>query len=365
MKKIFAFLKRIDWFLAGPIVVLLCISLAEIYSISLGQTGADLLFFQKQIVFVILGLALFLVFAAVDYRYIYSYYQYLYIIGAVSLVAVLLFGQTINGTRGWFSILGFGIQPVELMKIILLLCLARYFSTTSFSIRPARHVLVSGGATALCLGLVLLQPDLGSAALLFFIWLLLIIAVGLPKKYLLMIGVGLLIAFVISWQFVFKDYQRQRLLTYLTPAASSTNYNVRQAIIAVGAGGWAGRGLGFGSQSQLKFLPEANTDFIFAVIAEELGWVGVLVVIGCFGVILWRVVTLLPSIRDYFGSLFLVGAAGLIFIQMFINIGMNMGLLPVVGIPLPFVSYGGSSLLAHLMLAGIMQSILTRSAGKR
>lgn len=365
MKKILAFLKRTDWFILGPVVILLCISLAEIYSISLGQSGADLLFFRKQAFFVIVGLGVYFLFAAIDYHRVFSYYNYLYAIGLLLLVLVLVFGATINGTRGWFYIFGFGIQPVELVKIALLVTVARYFSKSSIGAHPIRHLLVSGGLVAVCIGLVLMQPDFGSAALLFFIWLVLVAAAGFPKKYLAYIAVALVIGLVFAWAFVFKDYQRQRLITFIRPSASSTQYNVKQAIIAVGAGGLYGRGLGFGSQSQLKFLPESNTDFIFAVIAEELGLVGVIVVVGCFAVLLFRLVTVLPNVRSYFGSLFIVGGAGLIFIQMFINIGMNMGILPVVGIPLPFVSYGGSALLAYLALTGIMQSIVSRSTAKR
>ncbi|QQS60187.1 rod shape-determining protein RodA [Candidatus Falkowbacteria bacterium] len=365
LKKLFFLFKQIDWFLLGPIIVLVCFSLVEIYSISLGQTGADLVFFRKQVAFVIVGIILYLVLSAFDFHHFFSYSNYLYIGGILLLVLVLIFGETINGTRGWFYIFGFGLQPVELVKIILIISLARYFSKESVTIRPLRHFIISAATMAFCAVLVLLQPDFGSAALLFAIWLVFVAGVGFEKKYLLFIGIGLVIVFALAWQFVFKDYQRDRLLSFLQPSATSTHYNVRQAIIAVGAGGLYGRGLGFGSQSQLKFLPEANTDFIFAVIAEELGLIGVLMVIGCFALILYRLILYLPHIRNYFGSLIIIGGVGLIFIEMFINIGMNIGILPVVGIPLPFVSYGGSALLAHMGLAGIMQNIISRSAAKR
>lgn len=365
LKKILAFIKQLDWFLAGPIIVLVCLSLAEIYSISLGQTGSDLLFFRKQIAFVVIGLGVYVVFAALDFHHFFSYANYLYLGGLVILVAVLIFGQTINGTRGWFSIAGFGIQPVELMKIILLLGLARYFAKVSVSGRPLRHFLISGLMAALPIGLILLQPDTGSAMLLGLIWVIMIAAVGFEKKYFIFLLVSFVLMLGVAWQFVFKDYQRERLLSFMQPSATSTHYNVRQAIIAVGAGGLYGRGLGFGSQSQLKFLPEANTDFIFAVVAEELGFVGVIIVLGCFGLILYRLLTMLPAVRNYFGSLIVIGGAGLIFIEMFINIGMNIGILPVIGIPLPFISYGGSYLLAHLALMGIIQNIMSRAAAKR
>ncbi len=365
VRTILLHLKRIDWFLFGPIIVLVCFSLAEIYSISLGQTGSDLLFFRKQVAFVIIGLIIYFVFAWFDFHHLYSYAVYLFIFGLVLLIAVLIFGETVNGTRGWFNIGGFGLQPVELVKIILIICLGRYFSKASVSIRPLKHFLMSGATVLVCIVLVLLQPDTGSSALLFAIWGIFIAAVGFEKKYFIITALGLIVVFGLSWQFVFKDYQRQRISSFLKPSAASTHYNVRQAIIAVGAGGLYGRGLGFGSQSQLKFLPEANTDFIFAVVAEELGLVGVLMVISCFVLLLYRLIVVLPNVRNYFGSLIIIGGAGLIFIEMFINIGMNIGILPVIGIPLPFVSYGGSALLAHMMLAGIMQNIISRSTTKR
>ncbi len=365
LKKIIFFIKRLDWFILGPIIILLCLSLAQIYSINLGQIGGDLLFFRKQVIFVVLSLLLYVIFSIFDFHHFFSYANYIYLGGLVFLLAVLLFGQTINGTRGWFYIAGFGIQPVELMKIILLISLAHYFAKVSVAGRPFRHFIVSGIFAALPVGLVLLQPDTGSAALLFLIWVVLIAAVGFEKKYFLTILISLIIISSLAWQFILKDYQRERLLSFVQPSATSTHYNVRQAIIAVGAGGLYGRGLGFGSQSQLKFLPEANTDFIFAVIAEELGLVGGLIVLSCFGLLIYRLLTLLPLVRNYFGSLVIIGGVGLIFIEMFINIGMNIGILPVIGIPLPFLSYGGSALVAHTAFMGIIQNIISRSTAKR
>jgi len=365
MKLLFSFLKKIDWLYAAPIIVLLCFSLAELYSISLGQGSANSEFFQKQIIFIVVGLGIFFFLALTDFHNFYSYSNYLYLAAVLLLVSVLIFGQTLNGTKGWFGLFGFGIQPVELVKVILIVCLARYFSKNSIIARPLKHLLITGFATLILVVLVLLQPDFGSAALLFIIWAIFLSAVNIPKKYLFSI-VGLLIVLLaLAWQFAFKPYQRERLITYLSPSAASSNYNVKQAIIAVGAGGLLGRGLGFGSQSQLKFLPEANTDFIFAVIAEELGFLGVMVIIGCFALLLFKLFSSLARSRNYFGSLVVVGGAGLIFIEMFINIGMNMGILPVIGIPLPFVSYGGSSLISHLALAGIMHSVVQRTAAKQ
>lgn len=364
-KKVFSFLRQLDWFLLGPIIVLLCLSLAEIYSISLGQGEGTALFFHKQVVFVLIGLGLYMFFAHWDFHHFFSYANYLYIGGLILLIAVLIFGQVINGTRGWFYIAGFGLQPVEVMKMILLIGLARYFAKVSVAGHPLRHFVVSGVLTAIPIGLVLLQPDAGSAALLFLVWIILIAAVGFERKYFIAVLIGIVLTSAFAWQFALQTYQRQRLISFFRPQTAEIHYNVEQAIIAVGAGGLYGRGLGFGSQSQLKFLPEANTDFIFAVIAEELGLVGVIIVLGCFSLIFYRLLARLAQVRNYFGSLLIIGSVGLIFMEMFINIGMNIGLLPVVGLPLPFVTYGGSSLLVHVGLMGIIQNVLSRAAAKR
>ena len=190
-----------------------------------------------------------------------------------------------------------------------------------------------------------------------------IIIAGFNKKYFLVIGLILLIILSGLWIFFFKDYQKQRVFTFLDPSFNPLNqgYNVAQAIIAVGAGGITGRGIGFGSQSQLKFLPEAQNDFIFAVIAEELGFLGVCLIISFFTIFFYRCLISLKKINNDFGIFFILGSMGLIFIEMFINIGMNIGILPVIGISLPFVSYGGSAIISVFILVGIIESIIIRS----
>ena len=176
----------------------------------------------------------------------------------------------------------------------------------------------------------------------------------------------LLVIFIGSWAFLFKDYQKQRLITFLNPAYDQLDqgYNRNQAIIAVGAGRIMGRGIGFGSQSQLKFLPESQNDFIFAVIAEELGFLGVCLVLLFFAVFFYRMLISLKKINNDFGIYFIIGTTALIFIEMFINIGMNIGILPVIGISLPFLSYGGSAIVSSLMLVGVAESIIIKSKMK-
>jgi len=258
---------------------------------------------------------------------------------------------------------GFGIQPVELIKIILIIFLARMFSNPAFKTRPLKYFLLSGAATMVFVALVLAQPDFGSALILLFIWVFMLIVTGFHRRYFIAIFLIAAVIFSGAWLFFFKDYQKQRILTFLNPSYNSLNqgYNINQAIIAVGSGGLTGRGVGFGSQSQLKFLPESHTDFIFAVIAEELGFLGIMLVFSFYGVFFLRSIKSLEKINDDFAIFVVLGGVGLIFVEMFTNIGMNIGLLPVVGIALPFISYGGSSVLASLLLVGVIQNIIIKS----
>jgi len=189
-----------------------------------------------------------------------------------------------------------------------------------------------------------------------------LLLIGLPKRYLLTIAAAFILVTVIFWNFFFKDYQKDRIISFLQPASGlQRDYNVNQAMIAIGAGGWLGKGLGFGSQSQLRFLPEATTDFIFAVIAEELGLVGVILTLLFFAVFFYRLFSYLPKINNDFGIFFILGVVSLLFLEMSVNIGMNLGLLPVVGIGLPFLSYGGSAMISNLIMVGVIQSIIVRS----
>ncbi|MEA3463702.1 MAG: rod shape-determining protein RodA [Patescibacteria group bacterium] len=365
--KIILYLKNFDWILFAAVLLLVCFGLVEIYSITLGQGAIDLFNFKKQIFFVIVGLILLFVFAFLNYHSLRSYSNYFYLLGIILLVAVLFFGQTIRGAQSWFYLAGFGLQPIEFVKLILILFLARYFSSIAFKIRPIKHLAITGGGVAVLIILVLLQPDFGSASILFLLWFFMVILAGFKKKYFIAVTLILLILMGASWAFLFedyqKDYQKERIITFLNPSHDPLvrGYNITQTIIAIGAGGFAGRGLGFGSQSQLKFLPEAQTDFIFAVIAEELGLLGVILVLLFFTIFFHRCLASLKKIDDDFAVFFILAAVSLIFIEMFVNISMNAGLLPIIGISLPFLSYGGSAMLSNLILVGVIESIIIRS----
>jgi rod shape determining protein RodA len=363
LNKLFLYLKNLDWILFFAILLLLSFSLIEIYSIALGQETLDLLNFKKQIMFIIIGLSMMFFFAFLDYHLISNFTKYLYIFGLIMLLGVSIFGTTIRGTQGWIYLFGFGIQPVEFTKIILITTLAYFFSSKSLQIRPFKQLILSGAVSLSYVFLVLMQPDLGSSLILLSIWGFSLFVTGFNKKYFIIMGLILIIVFGASWGLFFKDYQKERVTTFLNPSANPLDegYNISQAIIAVGAGKIMGRGVGFGSQSQLKFLPEAQNDFIFAVISEELGFLGSCLVLIFFIIIYYRLLVHLKKINNDFGIYFILFSMGLIFIEMFINIGMNIGLLPVIGISLPFLSYGGSVMLSHMILIGIIQSIIIRS----
>ncbi len=357
------YFKNFDWLIFFPILFLVSFGLIEIYSIALGQGAVDAMNFKKQMMFAGIGFASLFVFSFIDYQFVKSLSKYWYLLAVLLLIAVLIFGQEIRGTKGWFGVFGMGIQPVEFAKLFLLIFLSDYFSKLSTRVKSFRHYFVSGISALFLFALIMLQPDFGSGILLIVIWLILLFAAGFSKKYfVVMFLIGALIAFS-AWFIFFQEYQKNRILTVINPSENALveGYNASQAMIAIGSGGLVGKGVGFGSQSQLKFLPEAQNDFIFSVIAEELGFLGVLLLLSFYGLFFFRCFSILPKISNDFGVYFIIGACGLLFIQMFINIGMNLGIVPIVGISLPFVSYGGSALISSLMLVGIIQNIIIKS----
>lgn len=355
-------LRRFDWILFVAVFFLFCLGLTAIYSVGLSEASGGFSNFKKQIIFGVIGFLLLFAFGLGNYSALRVYNRHIYTVTMISILAVLFFGSVVRGTKGWFMIFGLGVQPVELAKICLIILLAKFFSNRLQQFRVAKHVLASLLLTLTLSVPILLQPDLGSAAILFGIWFLLLVIIGLDKKYLFILIVGLLILGAVAWGLLLRDYQRERILTFLNPTADplDSGYNVAQSIIAVGSGHFWGRGLGFGSQSQLKFIPESQTDFIFAVIAEELGFFGVLLILGLWGLVFYRLIVIAKKARDDFGLFVVLGVTIILFLHMFINIGMNVGIMPVTGISLPLLSYGGSFLMASLIMIGIAQSVAVR-----
>lgn len=354
-------LRKFDWILFLALILLLGLSLAVLYPISYGteKETLDKSHFLRQAIFAVVGLAAFFVFAFLDYRSLRNYSTVLYIAGSFLLGLVLFFGKVIRGTAGWLGVGGVHLQPVEPFKLIAAILLAKYFSLHSRDIRNYKHILISLVPITVSIFLVIRQPDFGSAFVIFFLWLSVLIMSGVSKKHLFVLFLILLILTLLSWSFFLKGYQKERLITLFNPSSDplGAGYNVLQSTVAVGSGGLWGKGLGHGSQSQLNFLPEKHTDFIFAVVAEELGFGGAIFVIILLAAVLLRLIKIALDSRDNFGKLLVGGVASIIFIHALVNIGMNIGVMPVTGIPLPFLSYGGSSLITLMAAAGMAESV--------
>lgn len=362
-------IKKLDWILIGAIVLLLIIGLLSIASTSQARTGAFLIF-KKQLAFAIIGLALLFLLSSIDYRFLRNYPAViltLYTVSIILLILLFIFGSRIKGSVSWFRFSSpagsLGFEPVEATKFVLIALLAKYFSSRHIDFGLVRHILISGLYVLIPVLLVLLQPDLGSAILLIVIWIGIMLCSGIRMRHLLIIFLTFAILAGAGFEFFLKDYQRDRIITFFSPQKDSlgSGYNVVQSIIAIGSGGFFGKGLGHGSQSQLNFLPEQHTDFIFATIAEEWGFFGVSLVLILWGIVFFRLFIIAMNSNTNFARLFIFGFTILLLAHISINIGMNIGFFPVMGIPLPLLSYGGSSLIITLATFGIIQNIKINS----
>lgn len=352
-------LKKFDWIFFVSLIFLLFFGLSSIYGFYLNNENLDLTSFNKQLVAIALGLFLFVFLIVIDYRILKNYSVIFYILSCALLVAVLIWGRNIRGTTGWFNFWGFGFQPVEAAKASLVFALAHFYSVKLNYYHWFKMALLTGLVAAVPIVLTILQPDFGSAFVLFFIWASFYAFNCLKKRHIIPIALFLVLLIAILWNFVFIDYQKQRINTFLNPMSDplGRGYNLRQSLIAVGSGGFLGRGLGLGTQSQLKFLPEISTDFIFANIAETMGFLGAVAVLFLFFIFLFRILCVLKKCRDNFGFFIVYGLGSVYFIHIIFNIGMNIGLFPVAGLPLPFLSCGGSFLIFCLAGAGIIAGV--------
>ncbi len=362
-KKYFAALKNFDLILFGAVVLLIFFSLAAIYSIAISSDEPNFINFKKQIVFAIVGLLCMIFFSLAGTRVLHDYSYLIFAAAVAFLVAVLFLGRTISGTTGWFSFFGVNFQPVEMAKICLIIFMSWYLSSHFGPIEDLKKFIISGFPAGVLFLLVILQPDFGSGMIFFIIWISMILFAKVKIRYLVILGLISVIVFSLSWNLFFKEYQKDRIMTFLDPQADpyGRGYQVRQAMIAIGAGEIFGRGLGFGSQSQLKFIPASQTDFIFAVIAEELGFLGVSLILFFWAIIFFRLVKAAKNTKDGFSLFFIIGLSAVFFSHLMINVGMNIGILPVTGISLPFLSYGGSFLVSSMASIGIVQAIIIKN----
>ncbi len=358
------FFREIDWYLLAPILGLLCIGFLALYSSALTEENLNILW--KQCVILIIGSGIFVLLSKQNYHEISKISRWLYIFSILLLVLTFVIGPEIRGAHRWVDLGPLRLQTSEIAKIAVLLGVSRWLWLERGSINTLGILFRTATLTFIPAGLVLIQPDLGSALIILSIWAGLLIVSRARLRILVAIGLLGVIAAGLAWQYGLHDFQRNRLLVFINPKAdtSGQGYNVRQAVIAVGSGKWLGQGLGKGSQSQLDFLPENRTDFVFAAIAEELGLVGASIVIVLYMAFLWRIWQIAKNSPDDLSAYYALGVWWWFFVQGSINIGMNMSLLPVTGLPLPFVSHGGSSLFISAAAIGILQNISKNQRGK-
>jgi rod shape determining protein RodA len=340
-----------DWTLFFLTVFMVSFGLLIQYALSLGQSFAASTFY-RQLLFFGVGLVVFFLVAFSDFRFIKSLSYPFYFFSLFLLVLVLIKGETLRGAQGWFVFSHFSFQPSELAKLAAIILLAKFWESGQ-KIFPFVRLLFSFAVALPAFFLILLQNDLGSALIIGIISIGLSLMADRNPRHILYLLLGLAVIICSSW-FLLKDYQKDRIINYMHPQKDllGTGYQTNQSLIAIGSGGLFGRGLGLGSQSQTRLLPEVETDFTFAALSEDFGFLGSFLFLFFDLFFLLRLIHLSRKVYDNYSLVLIVGVALYFFSQITINVGMNLGLFPVVGIPLPFLSYGGSSLLVSLLPSG-------------
>jgi len=356
-------LKKLDWVLIASSILLAVFGLLAIYSSSLRK--GDFLNFEKQIIFFVIGISLMFLISFFDYR-ILKNNSYLilvfYFLSLLLLIGLFFLAPEIRGKRGWYKIGFMSFDPIEPIKIILIVLLAKYFSMRHVEMYKIRHIIFSGIYVLLPCLLIFFQPDLGGVLILIVVWLSILLISGIKLRHFLILSLCALLLLLISWFFLLKDYQKERILSFIFPQDKlGTSWTQTQSKIAIGSGQIFGQGFTKGSQTQYGFLPESHTDFIFSVIAEEFGLAGVSFLFLFYFLLIWRIIKIAVMSQSNFPRLFATGFAVILIIQIFISIGMNAGILPVIGIYLPLISYGGSGLIGTFIGLGILQSIKVKT----
>lgn len=341
--------KDLDWYLIIPVLVLVILSLVTLFSL-------NIVFFKGQLILFIVSFLIFLFLSQINYKILKIYSKPIYIFSIIVLTFVLILGIESRGAVRWVEFFGFRLQFSEVLKPFLAISLAAYLSNVkNMDFKNILNVFLLLFPIVI---LIFFQPDLGNAIIYGLIVLFVLVYLGFSYKYFAIIFAPFFLAAPIFWNFL-HDYQRQRILTFINPSSDplGTSYNVIQSIIAVGSGMIMGQGIGQGTQSGLRFLPERQTDFIFATISEQLGFIGVIIMLICFGLILYRILLIFLNTDDKFCRILCAITFFTFLIQVFVNIGMNVGILPIVGVTLPFISYGGSSLLSNFIFLSLISSI--------
>lgn len=348
--------KNIDWILFACVMLICLAGLATMNSF----TGNSL-FFERQATWLIICPIIFFIASFLDWSFLKNtrIIVSLFVLSVGLLLSLFIFGSVFKGAQSWFNLGAFTFQPADPIKIVVILLLSKYFSRRHIEIANIRHILVSGFYVFVIFLLVFLQPDFGSAIIIFSIWLGMVLVSGISKRHLLAVFLVGIVSFAVLWGFVFKPYQKDRIKSFIHPLTDirGTGYNAYQSTIAVGSGELFGKGIGYGTQSKLQFLPEYQTDFIFAAFAEEWGFTGVMLLFLLYGIVFWRMLKISMRGGTNFEILFGLGLTVLFLVHAVIHIGMNIGLLPVTGNTLPFMSYGGSHLLTEFLGLGMLMGM--------
>jgi len=316
----------------------------------------------RQPLFLAAGTVVLLIMTAIDYHYWGSLARFMYIFAIISLLVIYVVGQARFGSARWLDTGVILIQPSEIVKILMIIVLADYFAKNQDKPHNLRWIAESFIMTMGVVIWILLQPNLSTSIVILVIWFSLLWICGLPMKYFLILGLVGIILIVAAFPLL-EDYQQARIVNFLFPdeeARHGETYNVEQALITIGSGGWLGQGYGQGTQVQLRFLKVRHTDFIFSAMAEEFGFVGTVVVMGLLLFIIWRCMQIGRNASDLYGSLIAYSYAAMLFFQAAVNIGVNLNVVPVSGLPFPFLSYGGSSLLSTIVGIGLVESVSLR-----
>lgn len=351
--------RQLDWVVVITTLLITIIGLLVLYSsgIKAGEVKSEI-DASRQFLYAAVGLVVMAIISRIDYRVFKSYVVPIYILMVLTLAAVDIFGRTALGAQRWISLGFFQFQPSEFAKLALIIVLASFYSKVYTRSSQLRYLFYSLLILSVPMLLTIAQPDLGTGLVMLVIWISMTVASKVKKRYLFGGAAAVAVMTPIIYRYL-APYQQNRINVLLNPQADilGTGYNVTQAVIAVGSGGWMGRGLSSGSQSQLNFLPSQHTDFIFAVLAEKLGFLGAGLAILLFIILIARIFLLSTQAIDRFGAFICIGAASMLLFHVLINVGMNMGIMPVTGIPLPLISAGGTSMLTNFMIIGIVLSI--------
>ncbi|MEK7579455.1 MAG: FtsW/RodA/SpoVE family cell cycle protein [Patescibacteria group bacterium] len=352
---------QIDWVLVIAVLLLVCAGLVTMNAFSPEAVGRGAGFFEQQLAWLIVGVAVFFVASAIDWRFLRTtpVVVTIFLISILALFLLFFLGTITKGALSRFDLGAFFIQPSDPAKLALVIILAKYFSRRHVEIARTRHVIVSGLYALIFFILLFLQPDLGGAIIVFALWFGMVLVSGISMRHVAIVLATVALVFGSLWGFVFEDYQKDRIKIFLNPLTDiqGAGYNAYQSMVTVGSGQLVGRGIGFGTQSRLEFLPEYETDFIFAAFAEEWGFIGVILLVACFGVLLWRIIREAIHGATNFERLFGIGVALLMFVPFVIHVGMNVGVLPITGTVLPFVSYGGSHLIIEFLALGMLMGM--------